>query len=120
MFTYKSGECEPAAPSAFLFSAGTCGSVSLFPPLKLYILLQSAFIYAVTERLWVPSLLLVGVQTCIATLEISMAISQKIRKQPTLRLSRTTFGYMPKGCSIIPQEHVLNYVHIALFVAART
>ena len=43
-----------------------------------------------------------GVQTGTAALKISMAISQKIRKQLTSR---------PKGYSIIPQRHVLNDVH---------
>ena len=59
--------------------------------------------------------LLVGVQTCTATLEISMAISQKIRKQFTSRPNNTAVGYIPKGCSIIPQGHVLfNYVHSSI------
>ena len=66
------------------------------------------------ERMWgkesTPALL-VGVQAGTAPLDISMVISQKIRKQPTSRPSNTTFGYIPKGCSIIPQGHVFNYVH---------
>ena len=66
------------------------------------------------ERLWgkgnTPPLL-VGVQAGTAPLDISMAISQKIWKQPSSRPSNTTFGYIPKGCSIIPQGHVLNDVH---------
>ena len=40
--------------------------------------------------------LLVGVQTGTVTLEISMAISQNIRKQPSSRLSNTTFRYIAK------------------------
>ena len=56
-------------------------------------------------------LLLVGVQTGTATLDISRAILQKMRKEPTSGPSNTTFGYIPKGCSVVPQEHVLNYVH---------
>ena len=66
------------------------------------------------ERRWGKgntSPLLVGVQTGTATLDISRLISQKIRKQPTSRPSNTTFGYISKGRSIIPQGHVLNYVH---------
>ena len=66
------------------------------------------------QRMWgkgnAPPLLM-GVQTCTATLEISVTISQKIRKQSTSRPSNITFGYIPEGCSIIPQGHVLNYVH---------
>ena len=69
------------------------------------------------DRMWnkgnTPPLL-VGVQTCTATLEISMVISQKITKQPTSRPSETAFGYIPKGFSIIPQGHVLNYVHSSI------
>ena len=44
-------------------------------------------------------------------LQSSMAVSQKIRKQSSSRPSNTTFGYISKGCSIVPQGHVLNYVH---------
>ena len=43
--------------------------------------------------------------------DISMTISQKIKKQPSSRPSNTTFGYISKGCSVMPQGHVLNYVH---------
>ena len=45
---------------------------------------------------------------------ISMAISQKIQKQSTSRLRNTTFRYIPKECSIIPQGHVLIYVHSSI------
>ena len=67
------------------------------------------------QRLWgkgnTPALL-VGVQTDTTTLKISMAISQKIRKQPSSRPSNTTFGCIPKDAqSIVPEGHVLNYVH---------
>ena len=66
------------------------------------------------ERLWgkgntIP--LLVGIQTCTDALEISMAISQKIRKQPTSGPNNTTFGIYPKDAQIIPQVYVFNYVH---------
>ena len=69
------------------------------------------------ERLWgkgnTPALL-VGVQAGPTPLDISMVISQKIRKQPSSRPSNTTFGYIPKGCLIVPQGHVLNYVHSSI------
>ena len=61
--------------------------------------------------------LLVEVQTGTAALDITMVISQKIRKQPTSRQpvsGNTTFGYITKGYSIIAQEHVLNYVHSSI------
>ena len=53
----------------------------------------------------------VGVQVGIAPLDISVAISPKVREQPSSRPSNTTFGYIHKGCSSVPQRHVLNYVH---------
>ena len=69
------------------------------------------------ERIWgkgnTPALL-GEVQTCSATLEITMVISQKIRKQSTSIASNTTLGYMPKGYSIVPQGHVLSYVHSSI------
>ena len=62
------------------------------------------------ERLWgkryTPAFL-VGVQAGIALLDISMVISQKIRKQPSSRLSNSIYGYISKGCSIVLQEQYL-------------
>jgi hypothetical protein len=57
------------------------------------------------------STLLVGVQTCTTTLEINLAVSLRIGNSSTSRLSYTTPWYIPKGCSTIPQGHLLNYVH---------
>ena len=57
------------------------------------------------------SALLVGMQAGTIPLDISMVISQKIRKQRSSRPSNITFGYISKGCSIVPQGHVFNYVH---------
>ena len=52
------------------------------------------------KRLWdkgnTPALL-VGMQAGIAPLDVSVAIYQKIRKQPSSRHSNTTFGYIRKG-----------------------
>ena len=61
------------------------------------------------------SALLVGVLAGTASLDVSVVISQKIRKQPSSRLSNTTFGYLSKGCSIMPQGHVLTSVHSSSF-----
>ena len=65
------------------------------------------------ERMWgkesTPALL-AGMQTCTSALEISMVISQKIMKQSILRPYNTSFGCIPKGFSIIPQGHVINYI----------
>ena len=55
--------------------------------------------------------LLVGVQTCTATVEISIAVSHKIRNQSTSRSSGNTLGNIPKGYTIMPQGHLLNNVH---------
>ena len=55
-----------------------------------------------------------GVQICIATLEISMKVSQKIGNQSTTRSSNTTLGHIPKGYSNIPQKHLLNNVHSSI------
>ena len=55
--------------------------------------------------------LLVGMQTCAITLEISVAVSQKIGSQPTSRPSNIAVGQIPKRHSIVSQGHVLNYVY---------
>jgi hypothetical protein len=51
--------------------------------------------------------LLVGVQTCIATLEIDPVVSQKFENSSTSRLSYTTLVYIPKRCSTILQTTTL-------------
>lgn len=61
--------------------------------------------------------LLVGLQTYIATVEISVGIAQKDENQSTSRSSYTTLDHIPKGCAILPQRHVLNCA--ALFITAR-
>ena len=53
----------------------------------------------------------VVVQTCTATMEINMVVSQKTKNQYTSRHRYTTLGHILKECSIIPQEHLLNYAH---------
>ncbi|KAL6089349.1 hypothetical protein STEG23_017837, partial [Scotinomys teguina] len=45
------------------------------------------------------------------TLESSMANSQKIGNHSSSRPSHTTLGHIPKECPVIPQGHMLNYVH---------
>ena len=55
--------------------------------------------------------LLVGMQTCAATLEISVAVSQETESQPTSGSSNSTLRNTPKRCPIIPQKHLFNYVH---------
>ncbi|KAL6038894.1 hypothetical protein STEG23_007722 [Scotinomys teguina] len=55
--------------------------------------------------------LLVGMQIGTTTLEISMANSQKIGNHSSSRPSHTTPGHIPKEYPVIPQGHMLNYVH---------
>ena len=64
--------------------------------------------------------MLVGMQTCSATLEISMVLSQKTGNQSTLRPSYITCGHISKRCSIIPQGHVFIMFIAALFVITGT
>ena len=53
----------------------------------------------------------VGVQTSIATLEISVAVSQKTENWSALRSIYTIPGHIPKGhCTILP-EHLYKYVY---------
>ncbi|KAL6037808.1 hypothetical protein STEG23_009132 [Scotinomys teguina] len=66
------------------------------------------------ERMWSKrntSPLLVGMQIGTTTLESSMANSQKIGNHSSSRPSHTTLGHIPKECPVIPQGHMLNYVH---------
>ena len=71
------------------------------------------------ERIWSKgntSALLVGMQTCTVALEISIAISQKIRNQSTSGLSNTTFDIYPKDAQsyhktfaqLCSQQHYLS------------
>ena len=54
--------------------------------------------------------LLVGVQTHIGTMKISVVIPQKDGNQPTSKSSCITLGHIPKGLFILPQRHLLTYV----------
>ena len=55
-------------------------------------------------------LLLVGVQTCIATMEISVVVPQEdvnLPQDPPIAL----LGIYSQRCFILPQRHLLNHVH---------
>ena len=52
-----------------------------------------------------------GVQTCTATMEISMTFLQKDRNQSTSRSRLTALGNIPKICIILPPGHLINHVH---------
>ena len=58
--------------------------------------------------------LLVGMKICTTTLEISIVVCQRIRNKPTERPIDITLGNIPKGCSIILQVHLFNYVHSSI------
>ncbi|KAL6087039.1 hypothetical protein STEG23_022348 [Scotinomys teguina] len=58
--------------------------------------------------------LLVEIQTGATTLEISMVDSQKIANHSSSRPNYTTLGHIPKECPVIPQGHMLNYVHSSI------
>ena len=69
------------------------------------------------ERIWSKGNthpLLVGMQTCTTTLEISMTVSQKIGNQPTACPSNTTLEYKPRKCSTILQGHLFSNVHSSI------
>jgi hypothetical protein len=57
------------------------------------------------------SFIAAGVQTCTTSLEISLVVSQKIGNSPTSRLNYISSRHIAKGCSTIPQGHVLNYAY---------
>ncbi|KAL6081760.1 hypothetical protein STEG23_016842 [Scotinomys teguina] len=66
------------------------------------------------ERMWSKrntSPLLLGMQIGTTTMESSMANSQKIGNHSSSRPNHTTPGHIPKECPVIPQGHMLNYVH---------
>jgi hypothetical protein len=65
-------------------------------------------------RMWIKGNihpLLVGVQTCTVTMEISVVIPQEAGSRSTSRSSYTTLGYIPKGHIILPQKHLYDHVH---------
>ncbi|ERE78110.1 TF subfamily L1MD-TF18 [Cricetulus griseus] len=55
--------------------------------------------------------LLVGVPTCTATLEISMATPQENGNESTTRSSNSTPRHIPKRSTFIQQGHLFNDVH---------
>ena len=74
------------------------------------------------ERMWskgnTPPLL-VEVQICTVTMEISMAMSQKTENLYASRHSYTTLGHIPKGCTLTPQRHLFKMSITTLFIIGR-
>jgi hypothetical protein len=58
--------------------------------------------------------LLVGLQACTATLEISLAVPQKIGHSTTGGSRNTSPGHISRRCSNWLEGHMLNYVHNCL------
>jgi hypothetical protein len=58
--------------------------------------------------------LLVGFQDCTTTLEISMAVSQKIGHSTTGGSSNTSPGHITRTCFNWLEGYVLHYVHSSL------
>ena len=50
-----------------------------------------------------------GGQSCTTTLEVNLAVAQKIGNISTSRPSYTTPEHVPRRCATIPQGHLLNY-----------
>ena len=70
------------------------------------------------EQMWElgeHSTLLVGVQTCAATLKISIAVSQKLGNQSASRLNDTVLGIYPKD-ALIYQDTCSTMFIAALFI----
>ena len=66
------------------------------------------------ERMWRKGNthpLLVGMQTCAATVEISVVVSQETGSQPPSGPSNSTLGNIPERCPNILQKYLLNFVH---------
>ena len=64
--------------------------------------------------------LLVEMQAGTVPLDVSVAISQKIRKQPSSRHSNTTLGIYPKGAQSCHKDMCSTMFIAALFVLVRT
>jgi hypothetical protein len=60
--------------------------------------------------------LLVRVQTGITTLEINLAVSQKIGNNSTPLPNYSTLGHIPKRCPIIYTTKILKYVHSCFII----
>ena len=60
--------------------------------------------------------LLVGVQTCVTTLEINMAVSQKFGNSSTSRRSYTTPRHTPKGHCLLPITRSTVFIEALLII----
>jgi hypothetical protein len=58
--------------------------------------------------------LLVGLQACTTTLEISLVLPQKIGNSTTERSCYISPGHISRRCSNCQERHMLHYVHSSL------
>ena len=58
--------------------------------------------------------MLVGLQAGTSTMEVSLAVPQKIEHSTTRRSSNTSPGHIPRICCNISEGHVLHYFHRSL------
>jgi hypothetical protein len=64
--------------------------------------------------------LVVGVQSCIASMGFNMVVPQKIGNSSTSRPSYITLKHTLKVCSILPQGHLIDFMFlVALLIIAR-
>jgi hypothetical protein len=64
--------------------------------------------------------LLVGLQACTTTLEISLAVHQKIGHSTTRRSSNTSTGHIPKNVPTCNKDKCSTMFIAALFIMARS
>jgi hypothetical protein len=61
-------------------------------------------------------LLLVGMQTCTTTIDIVVVVHQEARNISTSRSIYTTFGYIPKGLSILLHRYSYKFIAALLII----
>lgn len=74
------------------------------------------------ERMWSKANthpLLVGIQTCKATMEFSVAVPRQDENQPTSRLAVPLLDIFPKDASSYHRNNCSNVFVAALFTLAR-
>lgn len=55
--------------------------------------------------------LLMGIETCIATMKISVVVAQGAESRCASRSSYTHLGHIPKRCFLLLHSHLLNNIH---------
>lgn len=55
--------------------------------------------------------LLMGIETCIATVKISVVVAQEAESKCASRPTYTYLGHIPKRCFLLLHRHLLNNIH---------